>query len=178
MTPDKFCPICSAGIAECDHELVRLSYVSSEYEPCAFFPEIQTLIDAVHTALRAYVSRFWPPESPELWELCKSSCQDIEFKGGGEMDFANVHVTTYVLGAIQKIPGVVLVEETHLGQPETLVLWSGNPEAARQDIQALVRKLEIDASREWVPEWSAARTCHGCGGELLHRFWSSVRRPR
>ena len=155
MTSDMFCPICSAGVAECDHEMVRRSYVSGEFEPCAFLPELQTLIDAVQTVLRAYVNHFRLPESSELLEVCRKSCRDIEFTDRGDMDLSNVDVTTYVLGVIQKMPGVVLAEEWHLGHPETLVLWSGHPEAVRQDIQALVRKLEIDASREWVPEWTA-----------------------
>ena len=155
MTPDDSCPICSAGIGQCDHELIRWSSVVSEFEPCALLPEVQTLIEAVHTVLRAYVDRFHLPDSPELQELCHTSCDDIEFTGSGDWDLSFVNIAPYVLGAIGKMAGVVLAEETHLGGSETHVLWSADPNAVRQSIYALVRKLEIDASREWVPEWTA-----------------------
>jgi hypothetical protein len=155
MSPDHCCPICSSGIGQCDHELVRWSYVASEFEPCAFLVEVKALSEAVRTVLRGYVNRFQLPESPELWELCLTSCRGIEFAESGEWDLSCVDVTTYALDAIRKMPGVVLVEEAHLGSPETYVLWSADPNAVRQCICALACKLEIDASREWVPEWMA-----------------------
>ena len=154
LSQEEVCPICSAGLAACGHELVRWSYVASELEPCALRQEVQPLENAVYTVLQGPRAPMAWPELSTLYSTHRFSPESID----GDDDLPDADVAGCVLAAIERMPGVVRTDEGTMEHPTTCVLWSADPQAVRECMCALVRELELFADSETDPEMTAPLT--------------------
>jgi hypothetical protein len=149
MNDVDLCPICSAGIAECDHEIVRWSLYALEFEPSALLTEVLTLNDALIKLLCHSSSLDSIVKSRELERLYKLGVaegwldpdDDTEHRALPE---AGVDA---VLDAIGELPGVLdRIEGLPPKQP-TRVLWASDARTVRDRILGWVRELEIEVGR-------------------------------
>ena len=149
MNDIDLCPICSAGIAECDHEIVRWSLYALEFEPSALLTEVLTLNDAL-IKLLCHSSSLDPiVKSRELERLYKLGVaegwldpdDDTEHRALPE---AGVDA---VLNAIGELPGVLDRIEGLPPKQQTRVLWASDAQTVRDRILGWVRELEIEVGR-------------------------------
>lgn len=138
------CPICSAGMAECGHEIVRWSYYVSEWEESALLKEAQALALAIHQLLLKCAVAGRQPRPNELWELYQESIEEL-LEQEGDAGYPELEVIQFALESIAALPGVVAREE---GEQPTLVLWANDPQQVRADVQGLIRKYELEASHD------------------------------
>jgi hypothetical protein len=139
------CPICSAGIAGCDHEIVRWSLYASEFEPSALLMDVLTLNEALIRLLRH--GRPGPiVESTEIAQLYKLGMAECWLDPDDEAEHRSLPETGVyaVLDAIGRLPGV---HSQTIGLPprqQTLVLWATVPQTVRARLRGWIRELELE----------------------------------
>lgn len=148
MTTLDLCPLCSAGIGGCEHEIVRWSYVAGELEPCVLKHDVETFADALYKSLRQQWVRGEVPKSHELRRLCEACASSFADEPNEAEGRSQSDIVDYVFAIVAKVPGVAYVDEGPTGRPETRVLWARDPDAIRENLRALVRKLEVEFSRQ------------------------------
>jgi hypothetical protein len=140
------CPICSAGIAECDDEIVRWSLYASEFEPSALLTEVLALNDALIKLLCHSSSGDPIVKSRDLDRLYKLGMAERWFDPGDDTEHRELPEAGVdaVLDAIGGLPGVQDQIEGLPPKQQTRVRWASDAQAVRERILGWVRELEID----------------------------------
>lgn len=139
MTLEYLCPICSAGLAGCSHEILRWSSYASEYEEASLLKHALRLEKAVEARLAAAWERRVPPADPELLLMYEEGLEYFVDEGDSA-----ICPTSYVLDVVAGVPGVITGDEG----PETLVFFTENPASVVTAIDDLIRKLELEVAKE------------------------------
>jgi hypothetical protein len=143
------CPICSAGVAECEHEIVRWSLYAAEFEPSALLSDVLTLNEALIRFLRHCRRMGRVPTSRELKQLYNLGVVEgwIDSEDVIEDSALPDAGVNAVLGVIGALPGVHDLSEGVPPQQQTRVLWARDASAIRERIQEWVREMEIEVDR-------------------------------
>lgn len=144
MTLEYLCPICSAGLAGCSHEILRWSSYASEYEEASLLKDALRLEKAVEARLAAAWERRVPPADPDLLLMYEEGLEYFADEGDHETRFSPICPTSYVLDVVAGVPGVITSDEG----PETLVLFTENSASVVTAIDDLIRKLELEVAKE------------------------------
>lgn len=146
MTVESLCPICSAGLAGCSHEILRWSYYACEYEDASLLKYALRLEKAVDARLDAAWERRVPPADPELLSMYQDALENLGDEGDRETRYSEIGggATWYVLDVVRGVPGVITSED----EQETLVFFTENPASVVMAIEDLIRKLELEVAKE------------------------------
>lgn len=149
MNEIAICPICSAGVAECEHEIVRWSLYAAEFEPSALLSDVVALNDALIRFLRHCRRMGRVTTSRELKQLCNLGVAEgwIDSDDVIEDSALPDAGVNAVLGVIGELPGVHDLIEGVPPQQQTRVLWARDAPAVRERIQQWVREMEIELDR-------------------------------
>jgi hypothetical protein len=149
VNENDLCPICSAGIAECEHEIVRWSLYASEFEPSALLDDVLTLNDVLFKFLEHCRRMGRVPTSPEIKGLYNLSVAEGWIDSDDEIEDRALPKAGVdaVLGVIGELPGVDDLIEGVPSQQQTRVLWARDAQAVRERIQQWVREMEIEVDR-------------------------------
>ena len=144
------CPICSAAMYGCDHEILRWSLYASEFEESPLDADAIALARAIAMlvrhcgAVRRRLPDFLPIGEIDLSEHAEQddTIDDLEWN-------ASTGVVP-ALTMIGKIPGVRVTDDaSRSGQPATSY-WAADARPVRMQILDWIRACEIDLAREDV----------------------------
>jgi len=145
------CPLCAAGIAECDHEILRWSLVACEYEPCALADDAI----AMQTVLEEVLRRAWRERRRPVWaglhDLYAAGLEMLELNGEpcDEFDDLDPGFVESVIEAIAGMSGVSSsTEGDSYNEPDTIVLWATDVVAVREAIRSYRGQLEVELARD------------------------------
>jgi len=135
------CPICSARIAACDHEIVRWSLYATEWEDCALLGDMHALVAAVEEAVLGQQAR----GRLEGTSVLSARCAQLLGEAMNLTEVVSGHASVdveVILSAVSALPGVV--EESNGGEhnQDARVLWARDPEGVRESVRGWVHELK------------------------------------